>query len=94
MGVLNKNSLWGFTKKIKKIFVNGAYYESSFFSSKELINLLSAEQLGVMNISSTIYFLQLNQKHIIKLSKAFEKVGQRMFPLHGALIVVKAQKEI
>ncbi|MFQ6136267.1 MAG: methyltransferase domain-containing protein, partial [Candidatus Hydrothermarchaeales archaeon] len=94
IGVLNKNSIWGFTKGIKKTFAKGAYYEARFFSPNELTSLLPIEKSNEANLSTTIYFPPLNQRHVLKASKVFEGVGQRLFPLRGALIVVKAEKTV
>jgi radical SAM protein with 4Fe4S-binding SPASM domain len=91
VGVLNKKSLWGFTQRLKKTFAKGAYYEARFFSPKELEELLRLKHNG-LNLSTTIFFPPINHKGLLNASKFFEKVGQKILPRSGALIIAKARK--
>jgi radical SAM protein with 4Fe4S-binding SPASM domain len=92
LGVLNKNSLWGLTRSMKMGLGVEAYFGARFLSNKEVVSLLSKEQLEGIDISSTIFFPPLNHDSVLMASDFFETMGQKIVPNSGALTILSATK--
>ena len=92
IGELNRNSYWAWLRRMKGLFREGSYRHARFFSFFELNALLAQAGFQRGRSESLIFFPPVNSSLILKQSKRFEAIGNRLLPGGGAFLAIRADK--
>jgi radical SAM protein with 4Fe4S-binding SPASM domain len=92
IGVLNKSSLWGVTRTVKKRVGKEAYHGARFLTRGELLGILPSKNSHKSQLSTTVFFPPINNKYLLGAQQIFEWFGGKILPRYGALTILKFVK--
>jgi ubiquinone/menaquinone biosynthesis C-methylase UbiE len=94
VAVLNRFSLWTFTRVIRAWFKPSLWRQVRFITSRELRRLLSGHpELADIRTRQAVYFPPWKNRHLLRYYPYLEKLGNKLNLSTGAFLAASARKK-